>query len=55
MFDPDTVLPLALQELASRDSDIAACDRMRCSDTIGPCTACPIGLDTTRAGIDEES
>jgi hypothetical protein len=43
MFDPANVLPLALEELASREGDdIAQCDRLHCNDTIGRCPACPV-------------
>jgi hypothetical protein len=49
MFDPATVLSLALEELAiCEGDDIAECDRLHCNDTIGPRRACPIKLDTAR-------
>jgi hypothetical protein len=56
MFDPPTVLPLALEELAiSAGDDIAQCDRLHCNDTIGPCPACPVKLDTASGRDDGEA
>jgi hypothetical protein len=53
MFDPATVLSLALEELVNREGDdIAECDRLHCGDTIGPCRACPIKLDAARGRDD---
>jgi hypothetical protein len=50
MFDPDTVLPIALEELAiCEGDDVADCDRLQCNDTIGRCPACPIKLDDASA------
>jgi hypothetical protein len=56
MFDPATVLSLALEELAiSEGDDIAESDRLHCGDTIGPCRACPVKLDTARGRDDGEA
>jgi hypothetical protein len=56
MFDPDTVLPIALEEPAiCAGDDIAECDRLHCNDTIGPCPACPTKLATACGQADEES
>jgi hypothetical protein len=57
MFDPDTVLPIALEELAiSQGDDIdPECDRLHCGDTIGPCPACPVKLDAAPGAHDEAS
>jgi hypothetical protein len=56
MFDPATVLSIALEELVNREGDdIAECDRLHCGDTIGPCRACPIKLDTARGRDDGEA
>jgi hypothetical protein len=56
MFDPATVLSLALEELVNREGDdIAECDRLHCGDTIGPCPACPVKLDAAPGAHDEAS
>jgi hypothetical protein len=55
MFDPDHILPTAVDERASRaGDDIAECDRLHCNDTIGPCAACPLKVDeASRPGVEE--
>jgi hypothetical protein len=56
MFDPDNILPIACEEPASCAGDaVAECDRLHCNDTIGPCAACLLTLDTASGRDDGES
>jgi hypothetical protein len=56
MFDPDNILPVALEELViCEGGDGTECDRLHCNDTIGPCAACPIRFDNASGPGDEES
>jgi hypothetical protein len=55
MFDPDNILPVALEELViCEGDDVTDYDRLHCDDTIGPCAACPRLGDASGAG-DEAS
>jgi hypothetical protein len=55
MFDPANILPVTLEELVICERGVTECDRLHCNDTIGPCAACPIRLQTTSGPGDEES